>query len=329
MNSICATLPKQNPLKKTIDKRSMLRKYIFLAATLFPVACYSQGTSVISSDTILSKSTVIADGEKPRLISKQFSFTEGPAVDKKGDIFFTDQPNDKIWEYDIHGKLSVFLDKTGRSNGLFFDKKGNLIACADEHDQLWQISPKGKIKVLVDDFEGKLLNGPNDLWIDAKGGIYITDPYYQRDYWTRKKPDLNGQKVYYLPKGKKELVLVADDLQQPNGIVGTPDGKQLYVADIQANKTYKYEIEANGSLTNRQLFTAKGADGITLDNQGNLYLSGNGITVFNPEGKQIEHINIPENWTANLCFGGKNRDQLFITASKGIYLLKMKVKGVE
>lgn len=329
MVTICPTLPKLNRSQKTIDKRSMLRIYIFLAAFLFPVVSYPQVTSIISSDTILSKSTIIADGEKPRLISKQFSFTEGPAVDKKGNIFFTDQPNDKIWEYDINGKLSVFMDKTGRSNGLYFDKKGNLIACADEHDQLWQISPKRKIKVLVDDFKGKLLNGPNDLWIDAKGGIYISDPYYQRDYWTRKKPDLDGQKVYYLPKGKKELVLVADDLQQPNGIVGTPDGKYLYVADIQANKTYKYEIEADGLLINRQLFTAKGADGMTLDNQGNLYLAGNGITVFNPEGKQIEHISIPENWTANLCFGGKNKNELFITASKGIYLLKMKVKGVE
>jgi len=329
MVTICPTPPKLNRSQKTIDKRSMLRIYIFLAATLFPVVSYPQVTSAISSDTILSKSTVIADGEKPRLISKQFSFTEGPAVNKKGDVFFTDQPNDKIWEYDINGKLSVFMDKTGRSNGLYFDKKGNLIACADEHDQLWQISPKRKIKVLVDGFKGKLLNGPNDLWIDAKGGIYISDPYYQRNYWTRKKPDMDGQKVYYLPKGKTQLVLVADDLQQPNGIVGTPDGKYLYVADIQANKTYKYEIGADGLLTNRQLFTAKGADGMTLDNQGNLYLSGNGITVFNPEGKQIEHINIPENWTANLCFGGKNKNELFITASEGIYLLKMKVKGVE
>jgi gluconolactonase len=174
-----------------------------------------------------------------------------------------------------------------------------------------------------------LLNGPNDLWIDAKGGIYITDPYYQRDYWTRKKPDLAAQNVYYLPKGKKELIQVVGDLQQPNGIVGTPDGKYLYIADIKGNKTYKYEISADGTLTNRQLFADKGSDGMTLDNHGNVYLSGSGVTVFNPAGKQIEQIDIPEKWTGNICFGGKNRNTLFVTASEGIYTLPMNVKGIE
>jgi gluconolactonase len=275
------------------------------------------------------QSEVVADNAQPQLIAKQFKFTEGPAVDKTGNVFFTDQPNDKIWKYDINGNLSVFMDKTGRSNGLYFDKKGNLISCADEQDQLWSISPQKKITVLVDGFEGKKLNGPNDLWIDAKGGIYITDPYYQRDYWTRKKPDLEGQKVYYLPKGKKELTVVVDDLKKPNGIVGTPDGKHLFVADIEGNKTYKYEIKPDGTLTNREVFTEKGSDGMTLDNQGNIYLSGNGVFVFNPQGKQIEHIDIPAKWTGNICFSGKNRDILFITASEGIYTLKMKVKGVE
>ncbi len=308
--------------QKNIGKNSIFKFRLLFLALLFSAVTYAQDTNFV-------KSAVVANGQKPQLISKQFSFTEGPAVDQKGNIFFTDQPNDKIWKYDTDGKLSVFMDHTGRSNGLYFDKKGNLIACADEHNQLWQISPEGKIKVLVKDLGGKLLNGPNDLWVDAKGGIYITDPYYQRDYWTRKKPDLSGQKVYYLPKGKTKLVLAADNLVQPNGIVGTPDGKTLYVADIGGNKTYKYQVSANGKLTDRQLFISKGGDGMTLDNQGNLYLAGNGITVFNSAGKEIEHIDLPAKWTANLCFGGKNRDQLLITASENLYLLQMKVKGVE
>ncbi len=321
---------------KNTCKKSILLTYVFLATVSFPVAafCFENNKAYKSaSDTIIQtrnqQSSIIADNAKLQLISKQFKFTEGPAVDKKGNVFFTDQPNDKIWEYDTNGKLSVFLNKTGRSNGMYFDKKGNLITCADEQNQLWSINRKGKIRVLVTDFKGKRLNGPNDLWIDAKGGIYITDPYYQRDYWTRKKPDLDGQKVYYLPKGKHELQIVADDLQQPNGIVGTPNGKFLFVADIRANKTYKYEIKPDGNLTNRQLFTEKGSDGMTIDELGNIYLCGNGVAIFNPEGKQIEHIDIPAAWTANICFGGKNKDQLFITASEGVYLLQMKVKGVE
>ncbi len=311
---------------KNIVKRSIV--HLLLLTGLFPTAGFCQMITS-AADVFIQTHPLIADGAKPMLISKQFSFTEGPAVDKAGNIFFTDQPNDQIWKYDVNGKLSLFMDKTGRSNGLYFDKKGNLIACADEHDQLWSISPKKEIKVLVTDFKGRRLNGPNDLWIDVKDGIYITDPYYQRDYWDRKTSDLDGQKVYYLQKGKKELIIVADSLQQPNGIVGTPDGKYLYVADIQGNKTYKYEIKADGTLTNRQLFTAKGADGMTLDNLGNLYLAGNGITVFNSKGKQIDYIDIYEKWTANICFGGKNRNELFITASQSVYTLQMKVKGVE
>jgi gluconolactonase len=267
--------------------------------------------------------------EKPKLISKQFSFTEGASVDKKGNVFFTDQPNNQIWEYSADGKLSLWMDSTLRSNGTYFDAKGNLISCADEHDQLISISPKKKITVLINDYNGHLMNGPNDVWVTPKGVMYITDPYYQRDYWTRKKPDLPSQDVYYLPKNSHTPVVVANDFKQPNGIVGTPDGKYLYVADIAANKTYEYAIQPDGKLTNKQLFCELGSDGMTLDAKGNVYLTGKGVTIFNPQGQQIAHIDIPEPWTANLCFGGRHKDQLFITASKAIYILQMNVKGVE
>ncbi|QHV97546.1 SMP-30/gluconolactonase/LRE family protein [Spirosoma endbachense] len=272
---------------------------------------------------------VVAPGATLRQISSQFAFTEGPTVDKKGVIYFTDQPNDKIWTYDTDGKLSVYMDKAGRSNGLYFDKKGNLISCADEKDELWSISPEKKITVLLSNFKGLRLNGPNDLWIDPKGGIYFTDPYYQRDYWERKKPDIDGQKVYYLPKDAKEAIIVDSDFMQPNGIVGTPDGKSLFVADIRASKTYKYQINSDGSLTNRQLYIAQGSDGMTLDNQGNLYLSGKGVTVYDPAGKKLGTIPVPSRWVGNICFGGKDRRTLFITASESIYTLQMQVKGVE
>ena len=277
----------------------------------------------------LDSIAVVAPGAELKQVSNQFTFTEGPAVNKKGDIYFTDQPNDKIWQYDTDGKLSLYMDKTGRSNGLYFDKKGNLIACADANNELWSISPDKKITVLLTDFEGKKLNGPNDLWIDPKGGIYFTDPYYQRDYWERKKPDLDSQKVYYLPKGKKEAVIVDPNFKRPNGIVGTPDGRHLYVADIGDNKTYKYDISADGSLTNRQLFASQGSDGITLDNQGNLYLSGQGVTVYSPTGQKMGNIPVPSRWVGNLCFGGKARNVLFITATESVYTLPMRVKGVE
>lgn len=267
--------------------------------------------------------------ETPQLVSKQFDFTEGPAVDKKGNVFFTDQPNNKIWKYDTEGKLSVFMEKAGRANGTYFDHKGNLIACADEHNQLWRITPNGNVKILLNNYEGRLFNGPNDLWVDAKDNIYFTDPYYQREYWKRKKSELSSQMVFVLMKGKSKPA-VLDSMVRPNGIVGTSDGKQLYVSDIGDSKIYKYTIKSNGLLTNRQLFIANAsADGMTLDDRGNLYLAGKGITIFNHKGEQIAHIDIPEPWSANVCFGGKNRDVLFITASKAIYIMKMNVRGVE
>ena len=280
------------------------------------------------TDTGIGLATLVRSGATLQKVSDQFSFTEGPAADKKGNIFFTDQPNDKIWKYDTNGKLSVFMDKSGRSNGLYFDHEGNLVACADENSELWSISPEKKVTVLLRNFSGVRFNGPNDLWIDKKGGIYFTDPYYQRDYWERKKPDMERRKLYYLAKGVREAVVADSVFVQPNGIVGTPDGKYLYVADIGDGKTYKYQISKDGSLTNRQLFVSQGSDGMTLDSKGNLYITGKGVTVYDPSGKIIGNIPVPSRWVGNVCFGGEDRKTLFITASESVYTLQMKVRGV-
>lgn len=276
---------------------------------------------------ILAEPPIVAEGATPHLISRQFKFTEGPAVDKDGNVFFTDQPNDKIWKYDTAGKLTVFLGKSGRANGLYFDQAGNLIACADESNQLLSISPKKKVTVLVKNVKGKKLNGPNDLWINANGDIYFTDPYYQRYYWRRRTSELDGEKLYLLKKGAKEPVIASGIFKKPNGIIGTPDGKYLYVADIDDNKTYRFEVGQDGSLSNSIVFAEQGSDGMTIDNMGNIYLTGIGLTIYNAEGKKVKHIDIDEPWTANVCFGGPNRDKLFITASTALYTLDMKVHG--
>lgn len=263
----------------------------------------------------------------PVLIAKQFSFTEGPASDREGNVFFTDQPNNRIWKYSTDGQLSVFMDPAGRANGMYFDHQGNLIVCADEHDQLWSISPTKEVTVLVKNFEGVRLNGPNDVWVDAKGGMYFTDPYYQRKYWTRTAPDMKSQDVYYLAPGASVPVRVVSDLKKPNGIVGTPDGREIYIADIEASKIYRYKIGPDGTLQDKTFFVDHAADGLTIDQQGNLYTTGKGITIYNPQGQQIGHIPIDEPWSANVCFGGKDHDQLFITASKALYKVQMSVKG--
>jgi gluconolactonase len=262
-------------------------------------------------------------------IAGNFEFTEGPAADAEGNVYFTDQPNDRIVKHDVDGKTSDFMKPSGRSNGLCFDGKGNLIACADENNELWSIDLKTKqVTVLVKEYGGKLLNGPNDVWVRPDGGIYFTDPYYKRNYWKRGPAEQDKQAVYYLPPDRSKLARVAQHLEQPNGIIGTPDGKTLYVADIRARKTYSYEVNADGSLGNKKLFCEMGSDGMTIDEEGNVYLTGNGVHVFDKTGKKVQHIEVKdERWTANVCFGGKGRQTLFITASKGLYAIRTRVKG--
>lgn len=277
----------------------------------------------------MAQSPVIAPGAEVQMLAEGFLFTEGPAVDKKGNVFFTDQPNNKIHIWSVDGKLTTFHDETGRANGTYFDQDGNLLTCSDMDNQLWSIDMDGNVTVLVDDYNGKRLNGPNDLWVHPNGDIYFTDPLYKRPYWTR-DPEMqqDGQHVYYLPADRQKIVRVDEDLLQPNGIIGTPDGRKLYVADIGDDKTYVYDILPDGSLSSRKLFTDMGSDGMTIDNEGNIYLTGKGVTVFDQSGQQIEHIEVDAGWTANVTFGGENLDMLFITASKKIFGVKMKVSGV-
>jgi gluconolactonase len=273
------------------------------------------------------QSNIIAPQAKLQKLAGGFSFTEGPACDKEGNVFFTDQPNDRILEWSTAGRLSTFKEPCGRANGLCFDPQGALWACADEKNELWRIDHHGKVEVVVKSFEGKLLNGPNDIWLRPEGGLYFTDPYYERPYWKR-GPKVLDECVYFLASDNKTLKRVIADLKQPNGIIGTPDGKLLYVADIGAGKTFRYSIQPDGALKDKTQFCALGSDGMTIDNEGNVYLTGKGVTVFDPAGKQIEHVDVPESWTANVCFGGNDRHTLFFTASKGLYSLQMRVTGV-
>jgi len=279
------------------------------------------------AQTAKTATGIVAPGAKLVLLADGFKFTEGPAADAKGNVFFTDQPNNRILEWSVDGKLSVFKNDSGRSNGLYFDEAGNLYACADLNNQLWEISPSGKVSVLVKNYKGKKLNGPNDLWVHPNGGIYLTDPFYKRDYWTRGPMEQDGQDVYYLSPDHKKLTRVIDDLEQPNGIIGTPDGKRLYVADIKGNKTYTYRINGDGTLSDKKIFVEMGSDGMTIDDEGDVYLVGKGVTVFNSQGEKIDYIAIEKPWTGNITFGGKDKSKLFITASDSLYSIQTRVHG--
>jgi len=279
---------------------------------------------------VLASQSPIAEGAKLEKLAGGFLFAEGAARNPKtGDVYFTDQPNDRIVKWDGES-ASNWKKPSGHANGTAFDAKGNLIACADELNQLWSISPTGEVTVLIQDYHGGLLNGPNDVWIRPDNALYFTDPLYVRDYWkrapARQQP---GEYVYFVTADRKYVVPVATDLKKPNGIVGTPDGKTLYVSDIGAGETFRYTIQPDGKLTDKTSFCKLGSDGMSLDDEGNVYLTGQGVTIFNKAGEKVEHIDVPEAWTGNVTFGGKDRKTLVITASKGLYGIKMRTKGAD
>jgi gluconolactonase len=267
-------------------------------------------TSLVAPDEVVTK---LAGG---------FKFTEGPAADSAGNVYFSDIPNEKIHIWTTDGALKTFRKNTGRANGNFFDEQGNLLSCEGGARRVTSTDMSGNISNLVDAHNGKMLNSPNDLWIDPKGGIYFTDPRYGN----MDGLEQGGFHVYYLTPDRKYCRRVADDLEKPNGLVGTPDGTRLYVADPGAGRTYVYSIRADGRLANRKLFVTEGSDGMTIDNRGNVYVTRNAVLVFNEAGRRIDTIETPER-PANVCFGGPNRDTLFITARTSIYAVKMGVTG--
>ncbi len=300
---------------------SALLKFGLILVVIFNTNYLAKGKSKTKA--------IFAKGSATVKLAGGFQFAEGPSCDKEGNIFFTDQNSNKIYKWSIQNKLTTFGDNFGRANGTYFTKDGALITCSDEKNELWSVAPSGEITILIRDFEGKKLNGPNDLWIAPDGGMYLTDPFYKRPWWDHQKSEQPGEYVYYLAPGSSKLIKIIDDLVQPNGIVGTPDGRYLYVADIRSKKTWRYTIGAKGELTDKHLFAEKGSDGMTIDSRGNVYLTGNGVTVFSKDGVEIAKIPTPESWTTNICFGGKDRHLLFITAVKSVYGLRMKTKGVE
>jgi gluconolactonase len=271
---------------------------------------------------------VVAAGATVEKLAGGFTFTEGPTCDADGNLLFTDQPNNRILKWSREGRLSTFLQPAGRANGLYFAPGGHLIACADEMTALWSITPDGTTTVLLDKYANRALNGPNDVWVRPDGALYFTDPFYPRSWWTYETRPQDGEHVYFLSADRKRLVRVITDMIKPNGIIGTPDGRTLFVADIGAKQTFRYDIRPDDTLSGKTLVIEQGSDGMTLDAEGHLYLTGAGVMVFDSRGQQVDHIAIPdEKWTANVSFGGKNRQTLFVTASTGLYGIRMRIGG--
>ncbi len=304
------------------------RPSLFLLTHFLAVAMAQQASAQQEPSESISRD-IVATGASVTKLADGFVFTEGPAVDADGNVYFSDVRTSKAYIWTVNGELTTFRESTGNGNGMYFDHAGNLLVCEGGNRRVTRVSMDGSVTVLADSYDSKKLNSPNDLWPDPKGGIYFSDPRF----FSQDGVEQDGNHVYYIPGNGMPTRLVIDDLTSPNGVLGTADGTRLYVADSGPNTgsdtTYVYDIQPDGSLRNQQIAAPEGSDGMTLDQHGNLYLSSNrsgGIEVYSSDGEKIASITVPER-PSNVVFGGPDRQTLFITARTGVYSLQMTVQG--
>lgn len=267
-----------------------------------------------------------------------FRFTEGPAADAAGVLYFTDVPQNRIHRLGLDGELSTFLEDTQGCNGLMFDRRGRLIACQGGAQRVVRIDVGTKeITPLAADFEQRPFIRPNDLVVDATGGVYFTDPKFGREPAPQAKMG-----VYYVPANDDgsygPAFRLLDDVAIPNGILLSPDEKTLFVLPSGQPELMAYDVEAPGKLGPGRVFcqveaTAagfpRGGDGLTCDRQGRLYLTAPSVVslqIVSPEGQTLGRIRLPER-PSNCCFGGADGRTLFVTAASSLYALPMEVEG--
>ena len=284
-------------------------------------------------------------------IATTVAFTEGPTVDREGNVYFTEITSQRIMKLSASGTLTTYRENSNAANGLLLDQHGRLVACEGGTFERPGVkvagSPRvtrtdlttGKVEVLADNYDGKPFNGPNDVSIDGQGRLYFTD--------------LAGAAVYRIDApGKVSRILAAPDIQRPNGIQISPDDRRLYL--IEANQTQggarmirSYDLQTDGSVANMRVhynfYPGRSGDGMSIDSQGNLHVAAGlnrlrgtsetldtraGVHVISPEGKLLKFIPVPEDTITNTAFGGADMKTLYVTAGKTLYRLRMDIAGL-
>lgn len=277
-------------------------------------------------------------------IAATVAFTEGPAVDADGNVYFSELRSQRIYKLATSGALSVFREDSNGANGLVFDSEWRLLACEASRDKprVTRTDLKtGRVEVLADRYEGQPLNSPNDLTIDGKGRVYFTDQGRR-----------GNAAVYRIdPDGKLTRILAAPEIQTPNGIVVSPDDRTLYLVESNgeeggARMIRAYDLQPDGTPVNMRVFynfyPGRSADGMSIDTEGNIYAAAGlhrtrgtsetldtrpGIHVISPMGRLLEYIPIPEDTVTNCAFGGPDMKTLYVTAGKTLFRVRTKISG--
>jgi gluconolactonase len=309
------------------EVREMLRRTLLLACSLVAVADFAPAAEPISG---------LGPSGEVKKVHGDLQFTEGPAWDGRGLLYFTDIPANRIYKTDGQN-LEVFVEPSGHCNGLMFDARGTLYACSMDGAIVSFDTRSGERTVLAESYEGQRFNAPNDLVIDQQGGIYFTDPRFRAPM-----PLPQGEEaVYYLDANRRVTRLRTGlDDKAPNGVILSPDEKTLYIVSSMTADVMAYPVERPGVIGEGRVFAklkqreggsgtgpGSGGDGLTLDTKGNLYItSAIGLQVFSPEGELLGVIEIPEQ-PANVTFGGRDRKTLYVTARTGLYSVPMEAEG--
>lgn len=291
----------------------------------------------LSSSFALAQDAILPVGPV-ELVRDGFEFLEGPAYDPSSDtLYFSDIPANKIYTLNAAGEIGVFTDDSRHTNGIVYVTGGRLagkLAACQMDGQVVAYDPKTKdFEVLAAQFEGVRFNAPNDLVVDSSGGVYFTDPLFRAPQPLPQEI----QAVYYLAADGK-VTRLTPDLAAPNGVALSPDGKQLYVIPSHQADMLVYEVTGPGQLGPPKVFctlkqpegkSQTGGDGMVVDVKGNLYITSNlGVQIYSPQGKYLGLVQSDQQ-PANVTFGGKDLQTLYITSRTGLYRVRMPIAGLK
>jgi gluconolactonase len=262
-------------------------------------------------------------------------WTEGPVYFAAGRyLLFSDIPNDRVLRYDeTTGVVGVFRAPANYANGHTVDRHGRLVSCEQGTRRITRTEPDGTVTVLADRYDGKRFNSPNDVVEHSDGSIWFTDPSYgiDSDYEGHKSAsEIGACHVYRVAPATGEVRVVADDFSRPNGLAFSLDERHLYIVDTRDRHIRRFDVAEGGVLSGGEVFATCDAgtfDGIRLDDRGRVWAAAHdGLHCFDPDGTLLGKLHLPEK-VANLVFGGRQRNELYITASSSLYSLRVTMNG--